>query len=84
VGERKNKLSPGWGERSFSLVCFPSPLPGLWLFDDHTHGFTVGYFLSRLRRWENHLPMLVRKSFSRRAKARSKASWFFQFEKSRM
>jgi hypothetical protein len=25
----------------------------------------------------------VRKSFSRRAKARSKASWFFQFEKSR-
>jgi hypothetical protein len=33
-------------------VGFLSPLPGLWLFDDHTHGFTVGYYLSRLRRWD--------------------------------
>jgi hypothetical protein len=51
-------------------------------FGDQTHGFTVGYYLSRLRRF--YFPMLVRKSFSRRAKARSKASWFFQFEKSGM
>ena len=31
-----------------------------------------------------YLPMLVRKSFSSRAKARSKASGFFPFEKSGM
>jgi hypothetical protein len=29
-------------------------------------------------------PMLWRKSFSSRSKARSKAAWFFQFEKSGM
>jgi hypothetical protein len=28
-----------------------------------------------------HFLMLVRKSFSSRAKARAKAAWFFQFEK---
>jgi hypothetical protein len=31
-----------------------------------------------------YLPVLVRKSFSKRAKTRSKASWFFRFEKSGM
>jgi hypothetical protein len=29
---------------------FLSPLPGLWSLDDQTHGFTVGYYLPRLRR----------------------------------
>ena len=47
-----------------------------------THGFTVGYYLPRLRRWENHFPMLVRKAFSSRAKARAKAAGGGQFEKS--
>ena len=70
------------GRKKFALVVFCRPCRGLDGFDDHTHGFTVGYYLSRLRRWGNHFPMLVRKSFSRRAKARSKAAWFFQFEKS--
>jgi len=46
----QNESSPGWGERIFSLAGFLSPRPGLWWFDDHTHGFTVGYYLSRLRR----------------------------------
>jgi hypothetical protein len=46
--------------------------------------FDLVGFLPCLRRWGNHLPMLVRKSFSSRAKARSKASWFFRFEKSGM
>jgi hypothetical protein len=36
----------------------------------------------RERRAPIHLQMLVRNSFSSRTKARSKASWFFQFEKS--
>jgi hypothetical protein len=53
------------------------PCQGLDGFDNLSHGFTVGYYLSRLRR-------LAFKSFSRRAKARSKASWFFQLEKSGM
>jgi hypothetical protein len=82
--KRTNESSPGWGERDLHRVVFCRPYRGLNGFGYDTHGFTVGYYLPRLRRWGNHLPMLVRKSFSSRAKARSTASWFFQFEKSGM
>jgi hypothetical protein len=38
---------------------FPSPLPGLGPFFRLTHGCTMGYFLTRLRRWDigQHQPM---------------------------
>jgi len=72
--KRTNESSPGWGERDLRRVVFCRPCRGLNGFGYDTHGFTVGYYLPRLRRWEDHFPMLVRKSFSRRAKARSKAS----------
>jgi hypothetical protein len=39
------------GRKRFAPVGFLSPLPGLGWFDDNTHGFTVGYYLSRLRRF---------------------------------
>ena len=39
------------GRKRFARVGFLSPLPGLGGFGDDTHGFTVGYYLSRLRRW---------------------------------
>ena len=67
----QNESSPGWGERDLRWLVFCRPCRGLDGFDNLTHGFTVGYFLPRLRRWGNHLPMLVRKSFSSRAKARA-------------
>src|SRR5664279_5826706 len=43
-----------------------------------------GWLISGCPCRDDYLQMLVRKSFSWRAKASSKASWFFQFEKSGM
>jgi hypothetical protein len=57
----------------FARAGFLSPLPGLWMFDDHTHGFTVGYYLSRLRRF--YLPMLACRAV---ALAKTGAQIFFQ------
>ena len=39
------------GRKRFAPVGFLPPLPGLWSLDDQTHGFTVGYYLPRLRHW---------------------------------
>jgi hypothetical protein len=50
----QNESSPGWGERDLRWSVFFRPCRGLDGFDDDTHGFTVGYYLSRLRRF--HFP----------------------------
>jgi hypothetical protein len=54
VNEEK-RIKPRMGRKRFARVDFLSPLRGLGWFNGHTHGFTVGYYLSRLRRF--HLPM---------------------------
>jgi len=63
------------GRKKICGGFFCCPCRGLDGFDDLTHGFTVGYFLPRLGHF--YLPRLVCNSFSSRARARSKASWFF-------
>ena len=45
-----NGKSSGRSDRKFSAKTFLPPRLGLNLFGNKTHGFTVGYFLSRLRR----------------------------------
>ena len=69
----KNESSPGRGERELRGLVFCRPWRGLDDFDDHTHGFTVGYYLSRLRCF--HLPMLACRAV---ALAKARAQIFFQ------
>jgi hypothetical protein len=90
VGERtKTNQAPDGAKEDFRRLDFCRPCRGLDGLDDQTHGFTVGCYLPRLRRWGNHFPRLVRKSFSSRlvapkrseggAKAWAKAAGFSDF-----
>jgi hypothetical protein len=47
----KTIRAPERGERSVLTAVFCHPCRGL-IFPGHTHGFTVGYWLARLRRWD--------------------------------
>ena len=84
--KRTNESSPGRGERDLRSLVFCRPCRGLDGFGVQTHGFTVGYYLSRLRRFNCQCWLaepklkrrLVRKSFSCRAKARPKAAWYYR------
>jgi hypothetical protein len=51
------------GQKRFASANFLSPGRGSDGYHDQAHGFTVGYCLTRLRRWGNLLPMLVRNLF---------------------
>jgi hypothetical protein len=68
------KSSPD-GAKEIGVGFFCRPCRDLDGCDDQTHGFTVGYYLTRLRRWGNHLPMLVRFLFQM-SKSALKASQF--------
>jgi len=60
MGEQTKSNQAPDGAKEFSRwLIFCRPCRGLDDFDDQTHGFTVGYYLSRLRRWGNQLPMLT-------------------------
>jgi hypothetical protein len=72
--------APDGAKEDFRWLAFCRPRRGFGGFDDDTHGFTVGYYLPRLRRWKNYFPRLVRKSFSSRAKARAQAAGFCSVE----
>jgi len=51
VGNEVKQIQPRMGRKKLSTGNFLSPHLGLGWLDDQTHGFTVGYYLSRLRRW---------------------------------
>jgi len=44
-------MKPRMGRKNLQRLVFCRPCRGLDGFVDLTHGFTVGYYLSRLRRW---------------------------------
>jgi hypothetical protein len=44
------KKAPVGAAEKHAIKTFLPPRPGLNLFGNKSHGFTVGYFLSRLRR----------------------------------
>jgi hypothetical protein len=64
--------SPGWGERDLCALIFCRPCRGLDGFGDDTHGFTVGYYLPRLRRFRLPMVALPGRSESARGLAQSK------------
>jgi hypothetical protein len=50
------------GRKNFSNWFSVAPAGAAFFVVTYTHGFTVGYFLSRLRRF--HLPVLKHELFS--------------------
>jgi hypothetical protein len=61
------------GRKKFPWMIFCRPCRGLKLFGDQTHGFTVDYFLPRLRRWGR--PVLNPTRTARKGSSRSAARW---------
>ena len=87
VAERRPKIAHGEtvginaqinkapdGAKDISVGDFLPPHPGLEIFyGRQTHGFTVGYFLSRLRRWGR--PVLKPTRTAGKGSSRSAARW---------
>ena len=80
------QIKPRMGRKKFTLLIFCRPCRGLKFFGDQTHGFTVGCFLPRLRRWGRPVlnPTRMAGKSSSRSAAQSTAAGFGKIHAQKM